>query len=176
LTRRLPEAKLQSLLATMPSSGLVVDYAAQLANGDFGLYSRAELELRAAASWRAVASLLETAGVDLAVLGNPQALELAVDDLLDMQDTYLQAVAAFQYALNLARPLRTITQMQRKQYEMALVLAQHVQALGPGRLPADFLKTDLDDSFYLSEAWAIVAAGTRGLASLAARPGLVLVR
>jgi len=147
------EAELGRLMGGLPAGCLVVDYHGNLAAGDFGLRPKAELEARVSAHWRAMEDFLTQRGIDPGQLrrGPAELLDDAIDLLLEYNQEFLQLAVGFQYALNLARPLRTIGKTERERFDLVISLAHQVQALTPGALPAQFLKTYADDSFLLND-------------------------
>ncbi|HSX02903.1 MAG TPA: hypothetical protein VLI05_06360 [Candidatus Saccharimonadia bacterium] len=156
LTTKLSVTDLAQLLDELPPASLLVDYLGQVQTGDFGLKAKAALETKLAATWQAVELFLEEHEVKIEQLapasaGYADALDNALDILLDT-DEFLQLARTFQYALDLARPLRNASKPQRDCYDAFVLLAHHVQALTPGAAPAQFLKTYADDTFFLHDA------------------------
>lgn len=162
-----PAQLLGKLIELMPATGLVVDYRGQLADGDFGLGPRIDLETKVLMHWRSLESFMNEHQIELTEMS--AVYDDAFDDVLDralgVREEFLHLAIGFQYALNLARPLRTIAKTDRMRYDALLTLAYHVQSLTPGALPAQFLKTYADDSFFLND----VRLGAAGWPEVIAR-------
>jgi hypothetical protein len=83
---------------------------------------------------------------------NINAMDDALDTLLDVSRNFLQLANDFQRALELARPLRLGKDI-RQQYDSLVLLAYRVQSLMPGAFSKRFLETyNEDDTFFLYDA------------------------
>jgi hypothetical protein len=143
------------LVAELPASCLVVDYFDQTRAVELGLRPRLELEQAVGAYWRKVEGFLRQYGVDtrefVMAAGRTEALDDAVDVLLEVESEFLGLARRFQHALDLARPLRSTPKAQRDLFEAFMMLAHRVQTLAPGGFSAQFLGTYADDTFFLSD-------------------------
>jgi hypothetical protein len=78
-----------------------------------------------------------------------EAMDNALDALLDYSHQLLRIANEFQHTLELARPLR-IERSVRQEYDVVVLLAYRVQALSPGAFTQHFLESyNEDDTFFL---------------------------
>ncbi|MET0779655.1 MAG: hypothetical protein ABWY71_02360 [Candidatus Saccharimonadales bacterium] len=151
-----PTAKdAQAMLYQLPGESLVVDYIHKLSwVQKLGLLPKEALEAQVDAEWRQVRQFLHTHKINLAGLTAEDATDVdamddALDTLLDVGPKFLQVASGFQRALELARPLR-ISKELRAYYDALTILAHRVQALSPGAFTQQFLETyNEDDTFFL---------------------------
>jgi hypothetical protein len=143
------------LLVQLPAEALIVDYTHHLPwITDFGLRPKDALEAQVDAEWRQVDGFLRTHDIDITLLADENtravdAMDDALDTLLNYNQKFLQVANEFQRTLELARPLR-ITKARRAQQDVLMLLAYRVQALSPGIFTQHFLETyNEDDTFFL---------------------------
>lgn len=156
LVTELPALQLPSLIESLPTNSLVVDYYDQLQRSDYGLSPKQELERSVVSSWSEAMTFLGQRGIRLDELTPDRtehfaAFNDALDNLLEVNMQFLQLASAFQYHLDVAQPLRNIFKAERERYELFALLAHHVQTLSPGAPATQFLHSYADDSFFLRD-------------------------
>jgi hypothetical protein len=140
------------LVPALAPQALVVDYCSSLKPGDFGLHRKVELEANVRAAWVKIERYFKLLGIDLLALVNHDigALDNALDALCDDEAEFLQLAGQFQKTLNLARPLLTISKIQREYYDILARLAYQLDSLShPSIMPEQFLSTSTDESFFM---------------------------
>jgi hypothetical protein len=129
-------AQAATLIGQLPSSALVVDYTHTfpVSNGaDNTLLAKTELEAVVTQQWRQVRQFLRSRSVDIGELHTEQqhrveAMDDALDSLLEIPHRFLRIASDFQRALELARPIKVAKDMRLK-YDALMLLAHRVQAL-----------------------------------------------
>lgn len=152
LTSPIEPTVLSHLIPALPPQALVVDYCSSLRPGDFELRRRVELEANVHAAWVKIERYFKILHIDLLPLVNHDigALDNALDTLCDDEVGFLQLASQFQRTLNLARPLLTISKIQREYYDILARLAYQLDSLShPSILPEQFLSTSTDESFFM---------------------------
>jgi hypothetical protein len=145
----------QAMLYQLPAESLIVDYVHKLQwVQKLGLLPKEALEAQVDAEWRQVRQFLHAQKIDITTLtaedpADVDAMDDALDALLDVSPKFLQVAMGFQHALELARPLRVSKEL-RAYYDALTILAHRVQALSPGAFTQQFLETyNEDDTFFL---------------------------
>jgi hypothetical protein len=161
------------LLAQLPSEALVVDYHKATQWQQFGCEPKEILEAQVASEWRQMQQFLLSYDVPLEGLTQEppdiEAMDDALDTLLDISHKFLQAAGEFQRALELARPLR-LTKTERMAYDSLALLAHRVQALSPSAFTQRFLEAyNEDDTFFLYDRHGALAYMGETLANAVAR-------
>ncbi len=137
----------------MPQDGLVIDYVHQVDWEAFGLLPKSQLEKRVRDQWRAVVDFLAIYDINPKELrrgpeSNIEAMDDALDTLLNASQGFIDVANGFQRALELARPLK-ITIETRLQYDTVVLLAHRVQALSTNTYSQRFLESyNEDDTFF----------------------------
>ncbi len=143
------------LVVQLPNLCLLVDYSGQIKTGQPGLELRSELEKSVSKRWHDVKALLTANQIDINRLLNPafstEAIDDAVDELLNRDAEFLALANDFQRRLDLARPLRSTPRAMRDQYEVFIVLAHRVQTFATGSFSPQFLRTYANDTFFLHD-------------------------
>jgi hypothetical protein len=150
----LDELVAAQLVGQLPSEALIIDYDKSTHWGKLGLQSKVMLEQQVAAEWGKVRQFLAGRRISPTTLlhGRNQdieAMDNALDALLDYSHQFLRIANEFQHTLELARPLR-IERSVRQEYDVVVLLAYRVQALSPGAFTQHFLESyNEDDTFFL---------------------------
>jgi hypothetical protein len=146
----------EALVRQIGNNGLIVDYADSISSSQYGLLPRSELEQMAQGRWQTLISYLAEVQVQTGTLvqplGQAEALDEAIDRLLDDADEFLHLAGNFARSLELARPLELTGQTARSQYEAVMILAHRVQCLSVAGFNERFLKIYADDARYLHDA------------------------
>ncbi len=154
LAADLTDRQMERLAAELPASSLLVDYVGQYEINDFGLKPKSLLETKVLTAWHTVSEFLDDHEVQIELLSANRKTELvddAIDALLGVDAEFLAVSQTFQRALDLARPLRSVSKDQRSQFDVLLMLAHRIQTLMPGAFTAQFLSTYADDTFFLND-------------------------
>lgn len=136
---------------------LVVDYGHSEAWRALGLAPKSKLEDEVLSEWGKMQQFLSQHRIDATTLvtssnHNLEAMDDALDALLNVSKSFLEAANTFQHAMEIARPLRTPKEI-RLQYDAIILLAHRVQALGPGAFTQRFLESyNEDDTFFLYDS------------------------
>jgi hypothetical protein len=151
------ESEAAELIVQLPADALVVDYHHKLHwEQALELQPKSVLEAQVETEWRQVKQFLATCKIDIAELEhgnirNVEAMDNALDTLLDVSRKFMQVANEFQHTLELARPLR-LSDERRSQYDSLALLAHRVQALSPGAFTQQFLESyNEDDTFFLTD-------------------------
>lgn len=156
-------AQADVLMGRIADEGLLVDYDHTLETKAFALKPKKTLEREAMQQWERLQELLGSYGINPRRLNNGgihdiDAMDDALDTLLNISRTFMQAASDFHHSLELARPLRTTKEM-RQQFDAVMLLAHRVQALSTGAFTQRFLEIyNEDDTFYLYDNRLRVAA------------------
>jgi hypothetical protein len=141
----------------MPNSSLVIDYTGALDMETLGLHPKKELSDQMAQEWQKAEAFLEDHNISMhdLVHGGVQymdAVDKALDVLLNESHGFLQIASNFQHASMLAQPVK-IANILQQQYEMLGLLAHRVQALSPGTftLPVDDAFHEEEGTFFLHD-------------------------
>ncbi len=142
----------QALLAACGSHGLIVDYC--VGPHTWQLAPKTDLEAKVNEAWEELATFFAHHNINTELLvrdtHNIDAIDDALDTLLDVSSSFLRHMHHFQEVLFLAEPL-SIDHATKKQYDMANSLARRVAALSPNVF-SRFLTQSLDDeTFYLQD-------------------------
>jgi hypothetical protein len=141
-------------VSQLPAEALVVDYNHETHWARLGLQSKVVLEQQVASEWEHVITFLTGRHIRIAELmqdnlQNVEAMDNALDTLLNAPHQFLRVANEFHHALEIARPLR-VSRGARQQYDMLMLLAYRVQALSPGAFTQHFLESyNEDDTFFL---------------------------
>jgi hypothetical protein len=162
--------KVEALVRQVGHCGLIIDYVDSLSPDTQGLQPRSELEEMVQERWTALTTYLKSLHVQVAGLvqpiGRTEALDEAIDYLLDESDEFLQLAGSFARSLELARPLELTNQTVRTQYEAVMILAHRVQCLSATGFNDRFLKIYADDTRFMHdvgvEELTIPAGGAAG--------------
>lgn len=145
----------QAIITQMPTETLFVDYDHSFPWDMLGMQPKTVLESQVASEWRQVQQFLSANAIDVSVLVEPdathnmEAMDDALDTLLNVSHRFMRIANEFQRALELARPLR-IGRETRRHYDSMIILAHRVQALSPGAFTQHFLESyNEDDTFFL---------------------------
>jgi hypothetical protein len=154
----LPLVDAETIIAQLPADALIIDYNQRTPWEErLDMQPKSALEERVHTEWRQVLHFLQSYDIDIANLvsddiHNVEAMDDALDALLEVSQKFLKVANQFQRALELARPLR-IHKATRTQYDSLVLLAYRVQALSPGAFTQHFLETyNEDDTFFLYDA------------------------
>jgi len=150
----LDENVAQHIIKQLPSEALMIDYNKSTLWGKLGLQSKVMLEQQVATEWSKISQFLAGHHIHANSLLNGriqdvEAMDTALDTLLDYSHQFLRIANEFQHTLELARPLR-IERSIRHEYDAVVLLAYRVQALSPGAFTQHFLESyNEDDTFFL---------------------------
>lgn len=143
-----------AIVGQLPSEALVTDYTHEAAWAELGLQPKVLLEQQVATEWNNVRQFMIRHRIDVNNLINGhahdiEAMDNALDTLLDSSHQFLRIANEFQHTLELARPIR-IGRTVRQEYDAVVLLAYRVQALSPGAFTQHFLESyNEDDTFFL---------------------------
>ncbi len=173
----LSQVKAALLIDQLPSEGLIIDYTGAPVWGTVGLPPKAELEHHITTEWRQVRHFLQSRSIDITELHSErqhriEAMDDALDTLLEVPHRFLDIANSFQRALELARPVKVSKEM-RLRYDALMLLAHRVQALTTPAFNQQFLESyNEDDTFYLYDRKRILrealrheAAGRKNIAN-----------
>jgi hypothetical protein len=150
----LTDEQVDALTSHMGDDGLIVDYAHNADWKAHGLKPKKVLEAEVTRQWSRIQELLAAYDIKPQLLnrGGVQdidAMDDALDTLLNISRSFMLAASDFHHALEVARPLRT-TKDARQQFDAVMLLAHRVQALSTGSFTQRFLEIyNEDDTFYL---------------------------
>lgn len=150
----LPEPAARAMLRLMPAEALIVDYQQSPIWDGLGLPPKHDLEQQVKQEWKRAKNFLEEHNIDITSLlrgdiQNVEAIDEALDTLLNISYKFLQIANDFQHSLELARPLK-LNRETRRQHDMLVLLAHRVQALSPGAFTQQFLEVyNEDDTIFL---------------------------
>jgi len=143
------------IVSKLPDLALLMDYTGRIRAGKDGLKLRSVLEKSLRQSWDEVELMLATEGIDVTRLADPatssEAIDDAVDILLDRDVEFLAIAKHFQHQLDMARPLRSTPKAVRDRYEAFIVLAHRVQTFSTGAFSPQFLRTYANDTFFFND-------------------------
>lgn len=148
-----PDEIIAHIQNRLPEDGLVVDYVHEIAWEQLGFKPKSELEKHVREHWRSVITFLEVYDIDPKKLrkgheSNIEAMDDALDTLLNASQGFIDVANGFQRALELARPLKITVEM-RLQYDIVILLAHRVQALSTSTYSQRFLESyNEDDTFF----------------------------
>lgn len=139
---------------SLPADGLLVDYDHTVHWSQYGLVPKKQLEAQVTEQWQDMIDFLKRYDVHPKMLvqgkgTNIDAMDDALDTLLNIGHRFIQTANGFQRALELARPLRISADL-RTQYDTVILLAHRVQALASSTYSQRFLESYFeDDTFFL---------------------------
>lgn len=145
------------IVGKLSPESLIVDYGHSDCWKAIQLQPKSKLEEAVLAEWQHMKDFLEQFGIQPKALfkgttHNLEAMEDALDTLLNVSKKFLQIANGFQHAMEIARPLRTPKDL-RQQYDSVILLAHRVQALSPGAFTQRFLEAyNEDDTFFLYDS------------------------
>ncbi len=145
------------LVDQLPADALIVDYDHTTEWLKIGLQSKQILEDQVATEWRQVLHFLEQRDIQISTLHNGQlhhveAMDNALDMLLNTPHKFIRIATEFQHALELARPIR-ISKQLRMHHDALMLLAHRVQTLTSTAFSQRFLENyNEDDTFFLYDA------------------------
>jgi hypothetical protein len=154
LQTNVPPTTLKVLLEQLPAEALIIDYIQTVNWGKIGVRSKEVLEAQVAAEWRQLRQFLAAREIDINTLRTGrqhhiEAMDNALDSLLEVPHKFLRIANDFQHALELARPLRTSSEL-RQRYDALMLLAHRVQTLTMPAFSQQFLESySEDDTFFL---------------------------
>lgn len=157
LTAPVTDAVAASIAKQISGDSLVVDYVHTTPWETYAMAPKSILEERVATEWQRIKTFFNGRGIDPAKLNNGQvqdvdAMDDALDTLLNSSHQFLEIANSFHHSLELARPLH-INKHIRLQYDSLALLAHRVQALSPGAFTQRFLETyNEDDTFFLYDS------------------------
>jgi len=143
----------KQLVDQLPTHCLVVDYARN--SWPSGLHSKDDLEEKVLHAWSELHTFFKRHGIKIEQIFNgnsynAEAIDNAIDTLLDVSSSFLRHAHQFQEMLQLAEPLQ-IEHSVKQQYDAASLLARRVATLSPN-IFGRFLSQALDDeTFYLQD-------------------------
>lgn len=150
ITAELTEAEHASLDDLLPGHSLVVDFA----KNEWELPGKKELDNKVYEAWQELQTFLQAHDIHTRQLIDGQAsfdaMDDALDTLLETSTGFLRHARHFQEVLHLAQPL-SLTHATRQEYDVANTLARRVAMLSPGIIHHSFLQTD-NDTFSLYDA------------------------
>ncbi|MGD8374196.1 MAG: hypothetical protein PVI21_05085 [Candidatus Woesebacteria bacterium] len=146
---------LNHCIEQLPSNAMIVDFSNSITDHSETLKPKSKLESQVFKYWSEVETFLDRHKVDITKLTNRnnqqiEAINDALDTLLDADYHFLQLASAFQHQVELAQPLLLDPEMQR-QYDVLMLLAHRVQTLSPSSLAAKFTHNLNDDAFFLHD-------------------------
>lgn len=149
--------EIYTIVGQLPAEALVIDYNHGNAWVAYGLQPKTVLEAQVRSEWLQVEQFLQAHDIDASSLiyrdmHDIDAMDNALDTLLNVSHRFMRVANDFQRSLELARPLR-MHRTTREQYDALVLLAHRVQALSPGTFTQQFLRSyNEDDTFFLYDA------------------------
>jgi hypothetical protein len=143
-----------ALAVQLPANSLVVDYVHRADWAALKLEPKQSLEQRVDAEWQCIEQFLRGRDISAGKLIHEdmhdiEAMDDALDTLLEIAPKFMDVARRFQQALALARPLRLGSNL-RESYDAVVLLAHRVQALSPTPYSQQFLESyNEDDTFFL---------------------------
>lgn len=146
---------LNQCIEQLPSNAMVVDFTGTLKDNNAALLPKSKLESQIADCWKNVETFLMTHKINIQQLANRnsqqiEAINDALDVLLDVDYHFLQLASTFQHQVELAQPLALSIDLQR-QYDVLMLLAHRVQTLNPSAFSTRFTHNLTDDTFFLHD-------------------------
>lgn len=138
----------------LPPDSIIVDYTPGHQWETLHLAPKKQLETHVAEEWKQVKHFLSEYGINISALHknevhNVEAMDVALDILLNVSHRFLTVASSFQRTMELARPMR-MHKTLREKYDSFILLAHRVQALTPGAFSQQFLQIyNEDDTFFL---------------------------
>lgn len=155
ITVPLSKEQMAVIVDQLPSEALFVDYNHTFPWTNSHLQAKKVLEQQVRSEWQHVRQFLQANRIDVTALmehgsaHNIEAMDDALDTLLDVSHQFMRIANEFQRAMELARPLR-IPREIRHYYDATILLAHRVQALSSGAFTQHFLESyNEDDTFFL---------------------------
>ncbi len=135
LTCALDKACMQHVIKQMPIDGLLVDYRGNFKSRTYDLRPKDQLKNRVVDQWQPVQEFFNEHDIDVDALAEGrlrhyEALDDALDTLLDVSREFLRIASDFQHTLELSRPAK-LTIAEQRRYDILILLAHRVQALDP---------------------------------------------
>lgn len=162
-------------IGQIPAEALVVDYCQGLDWPKLGLQPKHILEEQVTHEWNKIQEFMQSHNIDITQLlqgymQNIEAMDNALDALLEVSNQFLRIANDFQRTLEMARPIK-IERYNRQKFDSVLLLAYRVQALSPGVFTQHFLETyNEDDTFFLYDTTKqYIILGSEPLADAVAR-------
>lgn len=147
----LPTHMKELLVSVLPAHSLIVDFGG---NNHWNITPKAVLEEKVHNAWNELTTFLVQHNIDIQKLVEQQhtidAIDNALDTLLDTGNSFLRHARQFQEVLHLAQPL-PLTFVQKQQFELATMLARRVAILTPGIVHHSLIQTN-NDTFSLYDA------------------------
>jgi hypothetical protein len=174
LTEGLAAPDYPKVFKQMHRGGLVINYVQSAGLAKYGLQPKTALEEKLLEIWDDLVAFLRQHSVDPAglIVGNTlqfDAMDAALDTLLNISDDFLPKAARFQRAMNQAQPFIAIASAQQKKFEAVTRLAHRVQALTPGNFNNYLSITFGDpgsDMFFLRDAGSELYADLEAAATI----------
>lgn len=154
ITCTMDKSLISHCVEQLPSNAMVVDFSSSI-DSTATLLPKSKLESQIFKYWNEVESFLSAHNINIAMLAsrNNQQIEAindALDTLLDTDYHFLQLASAFQHQVELAQPLLLDIELQR-QYDVLMLLAHRVQTLSPSAFATRFTHNLNDDAFFLHD-------------------------
>lgn len=155
----LSKEKVEAIIAQLPESALVVDYANKTIMDSLQLQPKHILEERVSQSWKDVQDFLTKRQIDIAALAqnrftSTDMMDDTLDNLLNASGDFLQVAGVFQHNFELAQPIR-VSKATQQLYNTLTLLAYRVQALSPGAFSQHLLRAyHENETFFLHDVAA----------------------
>ena len=142
------EGRLIDAISQLADRSLVIDYTDVCTTTSTPLLPKQVLQRQIPDAWQAVEQFMIDHNVDLeAIVRMPlrdQAINDALDNLLDSSSRFLRIANNFLELLRLAQPIDT-TNTQQQSYDLLASLHRRIYALTPGSLSQQFIQAFSDD-------------------------------
>jgi hypothetical protein len=157
----IPAQEAHMAITNLTNGALITDYSGNLEEAENFLVPRAALEALVQERWRDILTYLTRHHIPMESLvptiGRIEAMDDAIDALLNDCEEFLRLASTFARALELARPLEVTSPALRTRYELMMVLAHRVQCLSPSGFNTRFLQIYADDARFLHDVVVTVS-------------------
>lgn len=158
ITCAIPQVDLTNALNQLPPDALVIDYTHELDPLPVGLSPKSSLTARMHDAWKELHEFFTTHRININLLADTNLqsakdVDNALDILMTSSHEFLRCAISFQHLRELAQPVHC-TNIQRRAYDIAAILAYRVQMLLPGPIPTQFSQflSDNNSAFFLRDS------------------------
>jgi hypothetical protein len=139
-----PSVRLNNAITQLPEKALVVDYSESTIVAEAPLLPKRQLEQQVPGAWQYVAHYFTEHHINIERLSqyvhHPEALNEAIDVILNTSSEFLRTAGDFLEILTLAQPLINDNSTQQR-YDLVALLHRRIYALTPGNLSQQFAQS-----------------------------------